>query len=237
MALPDFSRRASLTEWMDDDSVDCETFAACLEDLARVNVLTLGHRPTLRFLARLEREGRWPLGRPLSLADVGCGYGDGLRLIDRWATRRGLQISLTGVDRNPWATRAARAATEPGRPIAYVTADVFDHDGAPDVIVSSLFAHHLDDEKLVRFLALMDRRARIGWLVNDLERHPVSWGGFAVLAALMRWHRFVRHDGPVSIRRAFSPEDWRGYLTRAEVRGAEVRRRFPFRLCVAKLRP
>ena len=57
MAWPDFSQRAALTEWMDDDSVDFDTFAGCLKDLAQVNVLTLGHRPTLAFLARLIDEG------------------------------------------------------------------------------------------------------------------------------------------------------------------------------------
>lgn len=168
MAWPDFSQRAALTEWMDDDFVDFDTFAGCLKDLAQVNVLTLGHRPTLAFLARLDRRGLWPQGRPLSLLDVGSGYGDGLRLIDRWARRRGLPISLTGLDRNPWAARAASAVTEPRGPITYLTQDVFDYDGAPDVIVSSLFTHHLDNEQLVRFLAFMDRRARTGWLVNDL---------------------------------------------------------------------
>jgi SAM-dependent methyltransferase len=237
LALPDFSRRAVLSEWMDDDSVDFATFAGCLKDLAQVNVLTLGHRPTLAFLARLEGEGRWPTGRPLSLVDVGCGYGDGLRLIDRWAARRGLSIKLTGVDRNPWAAQAARAASADNRSIVWLTGDVFDYEGEPDVIVSSLFTHHLDDDQLVRFLAFMDGRARVAWLVNDLLRHPLSYGGFAVLASLMRWHPFVRHDGPVSIRRAFSPKDWRGYLAEAGVEGAQVQKRFPFRLCVAKRQP
>ena len=234
MALPDFSRRAALSEWMDDDSVDFDTFAGCLRDLAKVNVATLAHRPTLTFLGQLARTGRWPKDRPLTLIDVGSGYGDGLRRIDRWACRRGLAISLTGIDRNPWSAQAAAAVTTPDRPIAWLTSDVFDYAGEPDVIISSLFTHHLDDEQLVRFAALMDRRAQIGWFVNDLLRHPVAYAGFSVLAILMRWHPFVRHDGPVSILRAFAAEDWRGYLAKAGVAGASIRRRFPFRLCVSK---
>jgi SAM-dependent methyltransferase len=237
VALPDFSRRAALTEWMDDDSVDFDTFAGCLKDLAQVNVLTLAHRPTLAFLGQLARSGRWPKERPLRLIDVGSGYGDSLRLIGRWAAKRSLKISLTGVDRNPWAARAAQAASDPDDAITWLTADVFDYADAPDVVVSSLFTHHLDDAQLVRFLSFMDQRATIGWLVNDLQRHPVSWGGFALLAQVMRWHPFVRHDGPVSIRRAFSARDWRRYLAEAQVKDAQVRKRFPFRLCVSKLQP
>ncbi|HVY33342.1 MAG TPA: methyltransferase domain-containing protein [Caulobacteraceae bacterium] len=237
MGLPDFSCRASLSEWMDDDAVDFDTFAGCLRDLAKVNVVTLAHRPTLAFLAQLARTGRWPKDRPLSVVDVGSGYGDGLRAIQHWASRRGLDINLTGLDRNPWSAQAAQAASGPHSPIAWLTSDVFDYAGEPDVIISSLFTHHLDDWQLTRFLGLMDRRAQIGWLVNDLLRSPVAYCGFTLLSQLMRWHPFVRHDGPVSILRAFRPADWRRYLKEAQVEGAQVRRRFPLRLCVAKLQP
>ena len=43
---------------MDADDVSYETFRGCLQDLARVNVLSLGYRPTLGFLESLRREGR-----------------------------------------------------------------------------------------------------------------------------------------------------------------------------------
>jgi len=233
--LPDFSRRAILSEWMDDDAVDLETFRGCLQDLAKVNIGTLAYRPTLAFLDDLRRAGHWPQERPLEVLDVGSGYGDSLRRIDRWAARHGLAVKLTGVDRNPWAGQSARAATDPAQQITWLTCDVFDYPGEPDVILSALFTHHLDDDQLVRFLTFMDQRAKLGWLVNDLERHPLAWGGFSVLARVMRWHPFVRHDGPVSIRRAFSPADWSAYLARASVGGAIIRRRFPFRLCVSKV--
>jgi hypothetical protein len=76
-----------------------------------------------------------------------------------------------------------------------------------DVIVSSLFAHHLPDEDLVRFFRWMEARARLGWIVNDLHRHPVSYWGLRAILAVAPVHRFVRHDGPVSVRRGFSRAD------------------------------
>ena len=234
MGFPDFSHRAVLSELMDDDDVDLETFRACLKDLAKANVATFTHRPTLVFLADLAREGRWPVDRPLHILDLGSGYGDGLRRIERWAAQRKLPMRLTGLDRNPWAAESARAATAQGHPIEWLTCDVFAYDGRPDVIVSSLFTHHLDDAQIIRVLRWMDERAALGWFINDLERNVFAWGGFSLLARLMRWHPFVVHDGPVSIRRAFSPADWRGYLARAGIDGAKICRRFPFRLCVSK---
>jgi hypothetical protein len=54
----------------------------------------------------------------------------------------------------------------------------------------------------------------------------------------MRWHPFVRHDGPVSIRRAFTSPDWRALLEAGGIAPEETRIawRFPFRLCVSRLR-
>jgi hypothetical protein len=54
----------------------------------------------------------------------------------------------------------------------------------------------------------------------------------------MGWHRFVQHDGPVSIARAFTGEDWKAVLSAAGVpRGAaRIVPRFPFRLCVERTR-
>ncbi len=85
------------------------------------------------------------------------------------------------------------------------------------------------------FLRWMERHARHGWFVNDLHRHALPYHGFRLLARAMRWHRFVQHDGPVSIARAFRRAEWQRLLAEAGVPG-EVRWVFPFRLCVGRLR-
>ncbi len=233
----DLSRRSHEPELMDALDTDYETFRDCLRDLARVNVLSMGYRPTLGFLEELRRAGRLDLGRPVEILDAGSGYGDGLRAVDGWAARHGLPVRLTGVDLNPWSARAASEATGQGRPIRWVTGDIFDHGEEADVILSALFAHHLDDALLVRFLRWMEQRAPVGWFVNDIHRHALPHAAFGPLARALRFHRFVRHDGPVSFARAFVPGDWQRLLREAGVTGAEVRRWFPFRLCVARVKP
>ena len=237
MTRPDFRRRSDQPELM-DQPCDYATFSACLQDLGSVNRLTLAHRPTLAFLDRLRRLGRFKTKRPVRILDVGSGYGDLLRAVDRWADRHRLSIALTGLDLSPWSAAAASNSTPSARPITWVTANVFDYKCDADIIVSSLFTHHLSDVELVRFLAWMERNASVAWFVNDLHRHRVAHMGFRWLASAMRWHRFVRHDGPVSIERAFTPQEWRAYLTKAGLSQAqvEVQGRFPFRLCVQRVR-
>ncbi len=232
----DLSRRSHEPELMDGPDTDYETFRDCLRDLARVNVLSLGYRPTLAFLDRLRRSGRIGPGRPVEILDAGSGYGDLLRRVDQWGVKHGLDLRLTGVDLNPWSARAAAEVTAPERPIRWETGDVFAYRRRADVVVSSLFTHHLDDALLVRFLHWMEERARLGWFVNDLQRHRLPAATFGPLASVLRFHRFVRHDGPVSFRRAFVAGDWHRLLREAGVPegGTTVTPWFPFRLCVSR---
>ncbi len=237
----DFSRRNALTELMDAQDSDFATYRACLVDLAKVNRLTLAYRPTMRFLSRLAASGRLPRDRPVTIVDVGSGYGDMLRKIDRWGAQRRLDFQLTGVDLNQWSTWSATEATPTDRPIRFLTADVFDYQppGGIDIVVSSLFTHHLDDASLIRFVAWMEQRAAIAWFVNDLHRHPIPYHVFRLSARALRYHHFVQHVGPVSIARAFHADDWRRVLAAAGIApgAAQVEWLFPFRLCVTRVKP
>lgn len=228
-----FAARATTPELMDTEQVDYADFRTCLRHLAILNRLTLGYRPTLNWLDGMARKtGR----EKLSIVDYGFGYGDMLRVIQRWAAGRGLQVSLTGVDLNPWSARAAADAAPADSGIQYVTADLFAYNPPerPDIIISSLFAHHLPDESLIRFLKLMEDRARIGWFVNDLRRSAVSHALFGAATAVGPWHRFIRPDGMLSIRSAFVEADWERLIAAACIVRSRVAvaRRWPWRLCV-----
>lgn len=233
---PDLSVRSAEPEWMDDPAIDPAVFAALLADLERVNVWTRAKPPTLAWLARATRDLK--PGDVFSLLDVGYGRGDMLRAIHRWATRRGLVPRLAGIDLSPWSAPAARAATPPEMAIDYRTGDLFDWPAAdaPDFIVSSLVAHHLPDDLLLRFLKWMETTAKKGWFVNDLHRHRLAHLGFGALAVVMAWHSHVRHDGMVSVSRSFRFADWERLLAAAGIAEAELRWRLPFRICVGRLR-
>jgi len=240
MAALDFSRRADTPELMDTEACGFEEFRACLRDLERVNAWTFTYRPTIAFLDRLAAAGKLPRGRPLGVVDVGSGYGGMLRKIGQWAKGQGIAVDLTGVDLNPWSAKAAAEATPADLSIRWVTADLFAYrpEGPIDLVVSSQFTHHLDDALLVDFVRWMEATAGVGWFIGDLHRHRVPYHIFRVWSRAAGWHRFVRHDGPISISRAFVAGDWRRLLNAAGLPegAAEILWRMPFRLCVQRMK-
>ncbi len=217
---------------MDGADVSAAEMAACLHDLAQVNTVTLGRRPTLEWLDRVTQ--RWPRGRAFSLVDVGAGEGDMLRAIARWAAGRGFAAKLTGYDLNARCAEAARAATDPALGIEFRVGDAMAADIVPDFIVCALVTHHMRDHEVPPFLRWMEATAREGWFVNDLHRNWLAYHGFALLSTVAGWHPFVRHDGPLSVARAFRKADWARLLETAGVTRARVAWRFPFRLCVER---
>jgi len=236
----DFSFRADLREYPElmDQPCGYDDLRACLRDISRVNRLTRAYDPTLRWLnyfyARLPFQER-----PIHIVDVGCGYGDMLRRIHAWAEERHLPVILTGIDLNPNAVRAAREATIPGT-VTFLSGNAFDFDppGGIDIVVNSLLMHHLEDPRIVELLVWMESVTRFGWFINDLHRQPFPYYAFRVMAAFSNWHRFVKHDGAISILRSFRPEDWRRLLKAAGIPKAEalIAEHRPARLCVARLR-
>ena len=217
-----------------DGTCSYEDFRACLRSLEQINRWLLGYRPTLDWLKRLPPQ----LHEPLHIVDVGSGGGDLLRRIARWARKRGIAVELTGIDLNPYAARAAAESTPNEFKITWVTGDALRYrpQKPVDIVVSSLMAHHLEDEEIVSLLRWMETTAHAGWFINDLERSEPTCRMFNWLDRIMPWHRFVRHDGPVSFRRAFRKDDWARLLAAADgpQQAATVQHWRPGRLCVGR---
>jgi SAM-dependent methyltransferase len=237
MAEPlDFSRRAFLDEEM-DGPCGYDDLRQCLRDLRIVNRLTRAHRPILRWLDEVANSH--PTSR-LRIVDVGCGYGDMLRRIERWAARRGVAVELIGVDVNANAVRAAREATPAASGIRWINGDVYTCDAAceADLITASGMTHHLAEAEIVRLVEWMERTARVGWFIVDLHRKPMPYRIFDVFMRGAWWHRFIRVDGLRSIRRSFLAEDWVRICSAAGVEAGAVaiREHRPARLCVGRLK-
>ncbi|HEY8159756.1 MAG TPA: methyltransferase domain-containing protein [Methylobacter sp.] len=234
MSLPDFNQRSAESELMDNEPVSFAEFYACLRQLRIINFFTLAYTPTLRWFGHLYKQGQLEDGS--TVLDVGSGYGDMLRCLSNWAAARRLRLHLIGVDLNPLSKLSAERATSQSHGIDFITDNVFSF--APeqkiDYIISSLFTHHLTDQQLVEFIRWMDHRACLGWLINDLHRHPIPYYFIKSIVRLLSRNRLIRHDAPVSVARAFTVPDLKRLLETAGIPAHRVSIRwcFPFRYAV-----
>jgi SAM-dependent methyltransferase len=220
-------------EQMDSLELDTAEYAEVLHGLARVNRWTFTAHPLFAYLDAAAKN----LVR-FRLLDVGFGEGDLLRRVAVWAKRRGISVSLVGVDINPRSAGIARALTPRDQPIEYLTGDARELPGMFDFIVSSQVTHHMTDRQLHDFLHFMEERALRGWLISDLRRAAFAYYGFPLLARLLRVHRIVREDGQLSIARSFRKQDWRKILNEAGLppEGIRLVNRFPARLSVERIK-
>jgi len=230
----DFRQRAELTEMIDEPCTR-EELRACLRDLERLNRWFLGYRPILQWL---DTAASPRAAEPLRILDVGCGYGDTMRRIERWARARGIAVELIGLDINPDAVAVAAEATPPASAIRWVASDVFAQqpDKPVHFVISSLFTHHLSESDVIRFIEWMERHATIGWFINDLSRAAIPYHLLRMFSKLARLHPFVQNDGPVSIARAFVREDWQRMCAAAglDLRSVAIQPFRPARLCVSR---
>jgi SAM-dependent methyltransferase len=226
-------------EIMDGHDFSPREYEKTLEELELLNRLTNGYQPTLQALEELllKNPSENPQDaekRNIRILDIGFGYGDTLREIYRWAQAKKISVELVGVDLNPQARLHAEKATPDEMKIQFITADIFKMPTTEDrfdVIVNSLFMHHLDDKEIVRVLKWMTENSRLGWIINDLHRHPVPYHFIKYATRLTGFSRLICNDAPLSVERSFRKTDWLGYLREAGLpeSAVSIRWHFPFR--------
>lgn len=195
-------RLTGVAELLDGPLDDPAALVANLRDLARLNRLSGG--------AGLSRRAIAALGDAATILDVGTGGADIPIALLAEARARDRQLAVTAIDSREEvlsAARVARPAIErvPGLELAVADGRSLPWpDGAFDVAHASLVVHHLEPDAAVAFLRELRRVARAGIVVNDLVRDRLAWVGTWLAVHTLARSRYTRHDGPLSVRRAYT---------------------------------
>ena len=233
----DLSRRHRRPEIMDAPDLPAARLAETLRGLRLVNTVTRSSRlmwPDLLATAR-----RHP-GRTVRALDVACGGGDVLATLARWAAKASLAVELAGCDASEEAISHARqAAAYAGAPISYFALKV-GRDPLPDgydMIMSTLFLHHLDEDDAIAFLREGASKARDRLLIQDILRSRLSYWFARAGTRLLLLNDICRLDGRTSVEGAFTRAEASGLAKSAGLEHAEVVPRLPFRYLIRWIRP
>jgi ubiquinone/menaquinone biosynthesis C-methylase UbiE len=164
---------------------------------------------------------------PATVLDVAAGAAD----IPRDLARRHPHLTCIAFDLSEWMLALAGGLPKVRGDVRFFPF----RDRSVDYIITTHFFHHLTDDQIVAVLKEFDRVARRGIIVNDLlrNRRALFWIKLFTLGA----NRYVKYDGPQSVRKAFTVAEIETLARRAGLDWLRVRRHFAHRLTLAGERP
>ena len=201
--MVDFTQRSSEVEIMDTFSGTTNELETILQDINRVNRLLGGYSITLDAVFELlEKNNK----ESYTILDMGCAEGTMLRKLALAARKKNVKLKLIGVDFNEQGLQLAKQYSSDYPEISYLNTDILKSDFSEwniDVVMTTLTLHHFTDQGVVEFVNRFVEIAKLGVVINDLERSPIAYYLFKAFSLIFIKTEIAKKDGLLSIRRAF----------------------------------
>jgi 2-polyprenyl-3-methyl-5-hydroxy-6-metoxy-1,4-benzoquinol methylase len=227
-----FKVRSGLYELLDAADIPTADLHRNLFELDVINRYLGGHRATLKGLATLQLKPN----KTYRILDIGCGGGDTLKAVAIWARANQLSVTLTGVDLKSDCIAYAKEHCKNFPEINLIQSDyrkVITEDQTFDIILQSLFCHHLNNDDLVSLIHWGHTHAKIASLINDLHRHPFAYYSIKWITKLFSSSYLVKNDAPISVLRGFSKTDLNHLFATAGIPQTRIYWYWAFRwLCI-----
>lgn len=210
--------RSTEPELLDAHPAGGGLLAANLREMALLHRWTGGAALLWRAVLELAAGGRGPL----LVLELAAGDGSLGRWLAGAARRHGLALELVASDLQPAVAGICRDQA-PDLPALVCDGLALPFaDQSVDIVICAQTLHHLPPAAVAGLLVEATRAARLGWAMTDLRR---SWPGYwgARLAALGPMTELGRHDGPLSVLRAYTPGEMAGMIRAAGLTGVAVR--------------
>lgn len=223
------SSRSTATEIMDDLDMTGDLLSRSLGTLDLINKWLGGNQVTMSALKELVKNT--PKDQTIRIVDLGCGSGDMLRIIVRWMRKRGRPVHIVGIDANAFTVEYARKHSKAYPEIEYRCAMIPSVDFEEleyDILLSTLFLHHLDNQEINQLLKLSADKAKLGIIINDLHRSRWAYFLFNLLTLFVP-NPMIRQDGLTSILRGFKRPELQDFAKKISTAQSTIRWRWAFR--------
>ena len=225
-----FSQRSAATEIMDDLTIHDEVVFQTLRELDFINKWLGGNTVTLNAL--VEAWEAVPGEHTISIADLGCGSGEMLRLIAKKANQLKRNVKLTGIDANPQIVDYARNHSGNIENISFEVLNILSDEFKVrnfDIVIATLFFHHFSDDELIKLFIALKKQASIRIIVNDIHRHPLAYYPIKWLTSIFSKSPMVKYDAPLSVLRAFTRRNLKFILEKAGIENYQLKWKWAFR--------
>lgn len=231
--MPNLHHRSYEAELLDADNIPQDLLFQNLRELDLVNHYLGGHAITFAGLKRLLPTKP---DRTLHIVDIGCGSGDTLLEIAKWAKKQKIIVKLTGVDLKADVILYAKEHCKDFPNIEFVQADYREISRhvteKVDIFICSLFCHHLREPQLVELFKFIHQNSQIGFIINDLQRHSMAYYSIKYLTRVFNGSSLVQNDAPLSVWRGFSRDELAALLDEAKIAKYTIEWQWAFRYLV-----
>ncbi|MCU7548041.1 methyltransferase domain-containing protein [Chitinophagaceae bacterium LB-8] len=223
--------RSYQKELLDNPFIPFRDIKKNMEELAFINHRLGGHHITLQGVKALLKNHKRQ--EPVQITEIGCGGGNNLFTIQKWAEKNHVKVELTGIDINKECIAFAKEQPQ-NKDIRFICSDYRSVMLLPSrqVVFSSLFCHHFTDEELVFQLKWMYRNSSIGFFINDLHRHPLAYYSIKLLTSIFSKSYLVKNDAPLSVERGFIRKEWSNLFQQANIEDFTCQWKWAFRWLV-----
>ena len=205
--MTSFAQRSNQKELIDDLNCDGEELRQTLRELKTINKWLGGNHVTTHGINQLLKKAT---SEKVTIADIGCGGGDMIRVMHNWSQKKKLNASFVGIDANPNTIAMATGDLVELPNVRFEATDVFDaafQKQQVDIVTCTLFTHHFTDEELLQMFRAFKKKARIGMVINDLHRHSLAFYSIKILTRLFSRSGLVINDAPLSVQRGFKKKE------------------------------
>lgn len=227
--MPDFSQRSETIEIMDDLNCSGPVVDQTLRELEFINKWLGGNAITLNGLNKILSNCSQ---HELKVADLGCGGGDMLVMINDRLKEKNINAVLTGIDANQNIVAYASKKTASHPEIKFKTLNVFStefNQESFDIVFATLFFHHFTNNQLIELFTHLNRTTRCGILINDLHRHPLAYYAIKFLTSTFSKSPMVVNDAPLSVHRGFTRAELKEILSAAHITSYSLKWKWAFR--------
>lgn len=219
--------RSDEIEIMDDLEISGPVVPQTLKELNTINKRLGGNAISISAFKKMARNRK-----SIRLVDLGCGGGDIMMEMAKWARKKKIDASFVGIDANPHIIQYAQENTSAFPEISYQAINIFSEEFKSqsfDIIHCCLFTHHFSDKELISLFKQFETHSELGVIINDLHRHPLAYWSIIVLISLFSKSEMVKNDASVSVARAFRRNELEHILKEADIEEYSLAWKWAFR--------